>query len=193
MSKTGNETPGRVARALLIAAVVFLLAMVGATIGSRDGYRPEVMAYWLQAFGTIGAIIWAIWNAQRTEKLDQRRRLEQTRSEIGSLAYDVTHFIARNVEAMQHHPSTAHMLINGSEFSELLQRMTAVRQLPLDPQEKDDIITLRSNLVDSITVVDHYREHGKLSHDDYGLLEGYQREVKQVLDRRNADRRMFRP
>lgn len=39
----------------------------------------------------------------------------------------------------------------------------------------------------------HRCEHGKLNHDDYGPLEGYQREVKQVLDRRNADRPMFRP
>lgn len=65
-------------------------------------------------------------------KVEQRRRAEQTRSEIGSLAYGVVHFITRNVEATVHRADA----INGAAFSEPSQRMTAVRQFPLDQQEK---------------------------------------------------------
>ncbi|WP_035552931.1 hypothetical protein [Burkholderia sp. 9120] len=196
MPKPDTFNPSHVARVLMIAAVAFMLSLTGALLGAGNGtkmgYKPETMAYWLQAFGTIGAIVWAAWNTQLGAKIDRRRREEQTRTEIGNLAYDMLHFIGRNVETMRRRPSDAYVSINGAEFSELLQRLTTVRQLPLTAPEMDDVIALRSNLVDSIALIDRYREQGELSDGDYSLLEGYQNELRQMLDRRNSDRRMHR-
>lgn len=190
------QHPRRVVTVLLIAGAVVILAFFGTVTGSQKesliGYSPAVMAYWLQALGTLGVILWYANNEQRNEQKKRKRRAEQTRAEIGNLAYDTLHFIARNVGAMRRQQSAALVSITSVEFSELLQRMTAVRQLPLGAQEMNDVIALRSNLVDSMALVDSYREQGELSDGDYGLLEGYQNDSKQILNRRDADRRMHR-
>jgi hypothetical protein len=196
MPKCPAFNHGRITKVLMLAATALLLSLAGSLIGSGDKtgihYKPETMAYWLQAFGTVGAIVWAAWNTQLGEKMDRQRRAEQTRTEIGNLAYDSLHFIGRNVDATRRQPSAAFISITNAEFSELLQRMTSVRQLPLSAREMDDVIALRSNLVDSVALIDTYREQGKLSDGDYSLLEDYQNDSKQILDRRDADRRMHR-
>ncbi|MFL9867294.1 hypothetical protein PQR67_24225 [Paraburkholderia fungorum] len=191
------QNPRRVVTVLLIAVAVVILAFFGTVTGSQNGssiggYSPAVMAYWLQALGTLGVIVWYASNAQSSEQKKRKGRAEQTRAEIGNLAFDTLHFIARNVEAMRRQQSAALVSITSVEFAELLQRMTAVRQLPLGAQEMNDVIALRSNLVDSIALVDSYREQGNLSNGDYGLLERYQNDSKQILDRRDSDRRMHR-
>lgn len=186
------ETPGRVAKALLVTASVFLLSLIGTVIGSANGYKPDVMAYWLQAFGTIGAILWTAWNVQRVEKFDRQRRSEQALSEIGNLAYDALHFIARNVDTMRQRPSETRITFNDTELSELLQRMTAVRQRPLETHDIDDVIALRSDLVDAIELITCHREQRELNDSDLQLLEGYQQDMKKILDRRNSNRRMRR-
>ncbi|MBK3338655.1 hypothetical protein [Burkholderia pseudomallei] len=186
------ETPGRVVKALLITASVFLLSLVGTVVGSAGGYKPDVMAYWLQAFGTIGAILWTAWNVQRVEKFDRQRRSEQALSEIGNLAYDTLHFVARNVGTMRQHPSGTRIAFNGTEFSELLQRMTAVRQLPLETHDIADVIALRSDLVDAIELIIRHSEQGELNDSDLQLLKGYQQDLKNILDRRNSSRRIRR-
>jgi len=154
-------------------------------------------AAWVQAFGSIGAIVGAVWlsdkerrsysaNLEREEKeLDDRVKFE-----VANLAYDVTHFLVRT--SSTDHSKSPRYLVDEAEFNELLGRMSWVRRSAKKYIDLEDVRQLRGNLVEVTAIL---RANSKwdrsIPEDELRDMERWQRECAEISNRRQVERDRF--
>ncbi len=72
-----------------IAAVIFV-SVYGATSAGTDPYNPDLMASWVQAVGSIAAIVGAVWIATHESRRRRRELIEIARVNASGLAVRLT-------------------------------------------------------------------------------------------------------
>lgn len=146
------------AYAVLGAAVIFILSLLAASFGKTEKYDPVVMSSWVQAFGTVGAILGAIWIATQSERNADGERARVFASEAHYIAQDVFslldfHFVDP--------------LINGrdgykyarieAEFEELLARLSWARRRARNEEDLASISQMRTALMGSVRLIQRNR------------------------------------
>jgi hypothetical protein len=115
-----------------IVAVV-VIAAFGATSAGTKPYDTSLMANWMQAIGSIGAIIGAVWVSSEQHRRDVTRRMEEqdkanflVSAELAWLSHDIVGFVNQfiYVEAGTTHSFAMH----DSDVGDLLDRLSWCRQ-----------------------------------------------------------------
>lgn len=151
-------------------------------------------ASWIQAIGSIGAILGAIWisNRDRNEQIAEANRKEaslqeQVGFEVANLAYDVTQFLCRTSSADS--TKTQRYLVDEAEFNELLERMAWVRRTAIHSIDLEDARTLRSNLVETTALLRVNAEWKRsIPKEETDYMEKWQAECAAISNRRSTER-----
>jgi hypothetical protein len=191
--KANKPSENAFAAFLLTAAAVggFFVAL---SVLGWAGLLNQGVAAWVQAIGSIGAILGAIWisNRDRKAKIIEAERKdglvqEQVGFEVANLAYDVTQFLARTSDADQ--TKRPRYSVDEAEFNELLERMSWVRRTAMDASDLEDTRTLRSNLVETTALFrTNARWDRTIPQSETDHMKEWQEECAQISRRRHDQR-----
>lgn len=180
--------------------VSFAIAVAVGAVGMVFFRNPPTdsgqWASWVQAVGAIGAIggAYSIARAQQSAEVMRQKRAEaeselRTRREVANVAFDLIGFLSRNTAIRNNEFRKASYRFDKSEYAELLQRLTEVRKSHLSAAEINDVIEMRSCLVESGFLLRWPAHPSFLDDKDLDQLETYQRAVREISLRRDGDRR----
>lgn len=118
---------------LLALAITIQVALLGATTAWTKDYDPAVMAYWVQAIGSIAAILGALWIASEQHRRDLEAKQKADRefeyvlnAEIAWLSQDVLGFVNQFFD-LNSNQNLANV-ISDDEVADLLERLSWCRQ-----------------------------------------------------------------
>lgn len=180
--------------ALAIGLAAGLLAGMAIYAAAYPAFQSSEWAAWVQAVGSIGAVLGAIWisNRNRSEQVAEEKRKsilmqEQVGFEVANLAYDVTQFLVRTSDTDQ--SKRPRYFVDEAEFNELLERMSWVRRTAKSALDLEDVRTLRSNLVETTAL---FRINSKwersIPKEETDSMESGQKECARVSERRSDQR-----
>ncbi|ARL57157.1 hypothetical protein [Burkholderia pseudomallei] len=164
-------------------AGVILISAFGATSAGTQPYKPDPMASWVQAVGSIVAIVSAIWIAGSQHRADvTRREADDARSkylleaELAWLSTDVVGFLNQFGDIKAGYPIENRF--SEDDVRDLLDRLSWCRQRARRKEQLWMVGQLRSSLMDTVRVV--------RSKTAYPLIVLTDSEVKLIEDLRRA-------
>ncbi|PRX19155.1 hypothetical protein B0G75_13918 [Paraburkholderia sp. BL18I3N2] len=149
-----------------IVAVV-VIAGFGATSAGTKPYDTSLMANWMQAIGSIGAIIGAVWVSSEQHRRDVTRRMEEqdkanflVSAELAWLSHDIVGFVNQfiYVEAGTTHSFAMH----DSDIGDLLDRLSWCRQRAAHKGQLAMVGALRESLTQAIRILKLRELHPEL-------------------------------
>ncbi|NIF94950.1 hypothetical protein F3J18_06735 [Burkholderia sp. Ax-1720] len=119
----------------VLAAIlaVVIISDFGATSAGTKPYDPSLMASWMQAIGSVAAILGALWIASEQSRREIARRAEESKqadyvlqAELAWLSSDIVLFLEQfsNVEA----GARSGYVIADDDLASLLDRLSWCRQ-----------------------------------------------------------------
>lgn len=149
------------AKQLLIVTLVITSGILVIHLAMRiepDETRSTTLAAWVQAVGSIGAILGAVWLASEQHRQDvARRKDEQDKAnyllsaELAWLSGDVVAFLNEFIDLK---PGLAPAcVIDGTEVADLLKRMSWCRQRAEHKGQLAMVGELRNSLTRTLRIV----------------------------------------
>ncbi|KKL34016.1 hypothetical protein WR30_26140 [Burkholderia contaminans FFH2055] len=139
----------------LLAGVV---AYAGATTFGRSEYQTANMAYWVQATGSIAAILGALWVAGEQHRRDADARQKSEResdyvlnAEIAWLGLEVLNFLNQFIDIKANERSA--LVISDYEFADLLTRLSWCRQRAKHKGQLAMVGTMRRSLIGTTRII----------------------------------------
>ncbi|NGR09352.1 hypothetical protein G5B41_17570 [bacterium SGD-2] len=179
-----------------VGATVIIALTIAAILspGFRSLIASGSTAAWVQALGSIGAILGAVWisNRDRTQQISEAEHKdellqEQVGFEVSNLAYDVLQFLARtsNTDITKR----PRYLVDEAEFNELLERMAWVRRVAKNAIDLEDVRNLRENLVETTAILRVNAQWDRsIPEDEQNDMLRWQRECRDISNRRMNER-----
>ncbi|WP_186153421.1 hypothetical protein [Burkholderia gladioli] len=143
---------------MTIIAIVLVVSDFGATSMGKKAYDSTLMASWVQAVGSIAAILGALWIASDQHRRDLRnRKAEQEQFEY-LLKEEITWLSGDVLEFMNQFASIKlgyrfGYVISDDEVSDILRRLTWCRQRAIHKGQLAMIGQMRSCVIDSARIV----------------------------------------
>lgn len=137
---------------------VFVIAGFGATSGGTKPYDANLMASWMQAIGSIAAIIGAVWVANEQYRRDAARREEEQDkasyllgAELAWVSGDVVAFLNEfiNIKAGFAPP----LVVSNDDIADLLERLSWCRQRAERKGQLGMVGALRDSLTRTLRIL----------------------------------------
>ncbi|WP_230459500.1 hypothetical protein [Burkholderia ubonensis] len=140
------------------AVLVVVIAYAGATTFGREPYNTANMAYWVQAIGSIAAILGAFWIAseQHRRDVDTRQKSESEfdyvlNAEIAWLGLEVLGFLNQFIDIKANERSAP--VISDDEVADLLTRLSWCRQRAKHKGQLAMVGTMRRSLIGTARII----------------------------------------
>lgn len=175
---------------VLIALVITIqVALLGATTAWTKDYDPAVMAYWVQAIGSIAAILGALWIASDQHRRDVAARAKTDsefeyvlNAELAWLSTDVLSFLNQffYIEANGRYA----YVISDDEVADLLERLSWCRQRAKHKGQLAMVGTMRRSLLGTARIIRlHIAKPAMLiTIDEVKKLEEFRADAKNVMN-----------
>lgn len=167
-----------VAGAFASLAAVVLVSEFGATSAGTKSYDANLMASWLQAIGSVAAIVGALWIAERQTKIAMRVAERERRAQIKARRLIVTALMenaVRQVSAVKQSFSEGPeefpfgLTYNESDFEAAIRHIQAINLLELG---EVDLARGIIGMVDAMVSIRRLVHTEKVSKDRWRWVNG---------------------
>lgn len=172
---------------LLALAATVLVALFGATSALKKPYDPTLMAYWMQAIGSIAAILGALWVASEQHRRDVMRRAKEDadsdyvlNAEIAWLGLEVLGFLNQFIDVKPNERSA--LVISDDEVADLLTRLSWCRQRAKHKGQLAMVGVMRRSLIGTVRIIRAHiaRPTVLFTFEEVGKIEGFRIDARKA-------------
>ncbi|KWK74113.1 hypothetical protein [Burkholderia ubonensis] len=140
-------------------AAVIVISIFGATSAGTQPYKADYMATWMQAIGSIAAILGAIWvsrderrHARQLRDEDQQRARRRLTTDVLAIAADTVSFLER-AQGIQSRKQPGEVGYNETELSDILERIAVARAADSGMKRWSQLSVLRIQLLRGVEIL----------------------------------------